>query len=768
MTNAPFSSFIEGQTSLYQWIMQHSPAGYIDEELQDELPDVESKTLAWDTFEGINVAPGFFEGVIGSEADDATNKAMVLFELFADFEKENETKDQLDGKLGSIYGFMLENSTITYIDSFIDLLSERREEVSLGLIYKIAKMFLTEANHREPIKWAIAFIGLLKLDEEDIELITLFGLTEEFSKFAAVALYRQDQNELLFELAKKVHGWGRVTYIGYLQCEHESIQKWILLEGYKCSIGVNHTAYECAVKGNLLGYIQTHVWSDELYEAAGDLLLGMIDHGPGERIADYEDAKAVIKAFIEEGQTRCRTLEQFWVLIKLFFYLGDHGKNDGWEDEERTTTRKRVGDLGLRSGIDWKAMAFEDIRDYKNREILKAFGINIWEEVYALALKDSEFDDWHVLADTQNIDQYKRLCELAQQRLPLDRIASGPKDELGLGSQFNNHMHLTMIVQNLRNFDEIFAEPLVAAALQSPVTNNRNMALNVIEKYEQIPEGLIDIIKSNLSIDPNEKVIERYKKILRLHGLKSSINPYKGTMTYGTSWDKTVVPYLDAQAVSKSSILDEYIYPDDREYYWCDDFSPETYIAFAKAGFISVSHGKGEDIILFPEIQSEYAVLDFSDLHISNNVAKKIKKGGYRLEFNTRIDDVITSIQNAHERCWLAGKYAELIHTLSKNSYEDFSLFSTELFDEENGELIAGEIGYITRNVYTSLSGFHYPDKRYENWGSLQLVLLGNHLENEGVRFWNLGHPQMEYKIDLGAKVVSRADFLEKWELSYA
>lgn len=293
MTNAPFSNFIEGQTSLYQWITQHSPEGYIDEELQDEFPDVESKTLAWDTFDGINVAPGFFEGVIGSESDDATDKATVLFELFTDLGKENNeiNEQQLDKKLGAIYTFLVENSTITYIDSFIDLLSERSEEVSFGLIYKIAKIFLTEAVHREPIKWAIAFIGLLKLDEEDIDLIALFGLTEEFSKFAAVALYRQDQNELLFELAKKVHGWGRVTYIGYLKCEHESIQKWILLEGYKCSIGVNHTAYECAVKGNLLGYIQTYGWSDELYEAAGDLLLGMIDHGPGERIVSSAELK---------------------------------------------------------------------------------------------------------------------------------------------------------------------------------------------------------------------------------------------------------------------------------------------------------------------------------------------------------------------------------------------------------------------------------------------------------------------------------------------
>lgn len=763
MTNAPFSSFIEGQTSLYQWITQHSPNGYIDEEMQDELPDVESKTLAWDTFEGINVAPGFFEGVIGSEADDATDKATVLFKLFVDFEKDNETKEELDGKLGSIYSFLLKNSTITYIDSFIDLLSEHREEVSLGLIYKIAKMFLTEAVHREPIKWAIAFIGLMKIDEEDIELIALFGLTEEFSKFAAVALYRQDQNELLFELAKKVTGWGRVTYISYLQCEHEAIQKWILLEGYKCSIGVNHTAYECAVKGNLWGYIQTHGWSDELYEAAGDLLLGMIDDGPGERIADYEDAKEVIKAFIEEGQTRCRTLDHFWVMVKIFLYLLRHADNDGWDKDENYKTQKRIGDLGLRSGIDWKTMAFEDIRNYKNRDILKALGINVWEELFAIAQEDSEFNEWYVLAETKDINQYKRLCALAETRFALDEIASGPKDELGLGSEFGKHMDLTMIVQNLRNFEEIIGVPLVAAALKSPVTNNRNMALNVIQTYEQIPEGLIDIIKSNLTIDPNENVQERYQNILRLHGLKSSMNFYRGTIRYGSSWNEKYIPYIDYQALKNSTVLNEYIYPDPRNYYWCDDFSPDTYIALAKAGFISVSHRVNGDLVLLPEMQEEYAVLDFSDLHISHKVARLIKKGGYRLEFNTRIGDVITSIQNAYEDCWMIGEYAQLMIYLSQNGYEDFKLFSTELFDDTTGELIAGEIGYITRNIYTSLSGFHNPDKRYENWGSLQLVLLGNHLENEGVRFWNLGHPQMEYKIDLGAKVLKRGEFLEKW-----
>lgn len=762
MTNSPFSHFIDGHLSLYEWILQHRTNGYIEEDQQDELPDIESKSLSWETLEGINVVPGFFEGVIGSEGDDAQSKAQILFGFFADFEKENDTKEQLDQKLGAIYGFMIENSTITYIDSFFDLLIERKDEISFGLIYKISKMFLTEASHREPVKWAIAFIGLLNMYEEDIELLALFGLSEEFSKFVAVAFYRHDQNELIFELAKKVHGWGRVTYLQYLEPAYEGIRAWILLEGYKCSIGTSHTAYECVQKGNLLEYIQIHGWDDALYDAAGDLLLGMIDDGPGNGIVDYGDAKEVIKAFIEEGQKRCRTLEQFWVLVKLFLYLGDHGQNDGWE-EERIATRKRIGDFGLRSGIDWKSMAYEDIRNYKNRDILKAFSVNVWEELFALADQDETFDEWNALAETKNIDQYKRLCALAENRFALDQIASGPKDELGLGSEFGQHMDLTIIVQNMRNFDEIIGEKLVAVALQSPVTNNRNMALNVIQTYEHIPKIFIDIIQKNLDIDPNGNVQERYVNILRFHGLKSSINPYKGTIRYGSSWNEKYIPYLDRHALSDKIVLEEYIYPDRRNYYWCDDFSPETYIAFARAGFISVSQKVNNDLLLLPEMQEEYAVLDFRELHISQKVAKLIKKAGYRLEFNSCIEEVITSIQNTYEDCWMIGKYAELMLKLSQNSYDNFRLFSTELINEATGELIAGEIGYLTHNVYTSLSGFHNSDKKYENWGTLQLVLLAHHLESEGVRFWNLGHPNMEYKIGLGAKIFNRKDFLNQW-----
>ena len=224
------------------------------------------------------------------------------------------------------------------------------------------------------------------------------------------------------------------------------------------------------------------------------------------------------------------------------------------------------------------------------------------------------------------------------------------------------------------------------------------------------------------------------------------------------------IPHITIDDVTNSDILEKYIYSNlDINYYWSDDFSTQMYIALAKAGFISVTHLHEDQLLLLPEMQTLYAVLDFKDLRISKSANKLLKSNRFHLTFNTRISDVIKSIEASYEDCWIRGEYKELMLTLYKNTFDDFSLFSTELIETQTGRLVAGEIGYITHNVYTSLSGFHDPDKSYSSCGTLQLQLLARHLEEQGVRFWNLGHPHMEYKIHLGAKVVKRNDFILRW-----
>lgn len=132
---------------------------------------------------------------------------------------------------------------------------------------------------------------------------------------------------------------------------------------------------------------------------------------------------------------------------------------------------------------------------------------------------------------------------------------------------------------------------------------------------------------------------------------------------------------------------------------------------------------------------------------------------------NTRFEEVLDKLKNHHKTNWLEKQYEELILDLQNYKHEsiNFQIISVELCDKRTNKLIAGEIGYKINSTYTSLTGFSSKEKIYNNWGKLQLVLLGLYLEEQNYSFWNLGHPYMQYKFDLGAKTYSREEFLQKW-----
>jgi Leu/Phe-tRNA-protein transferase len=198
-------------------------------------------------------------------------------------------------------------------------------------------------------------------------------------------------------------------------------------------------------------------------------------------------------------------------------------------------------------------------------------------------------------------------------------------------------------------------------------------------------------------------------------------------------------------------------------YYWSDDWSEEFYITLAKKGFISTTYDTKDGLVLLPELEFDYGVLDFKNLHISKKVKKLLTKDNYKFTIDTKFDEVLDSFEKFHKYNWLKGRYAKLLKNLHSRKWSNFRVISVEISSKE-GQLICGEIGYIIGHTYTSLSGFSLKDKRYNNYGNLQLVLLAKYLQKNGFAFWNLGHPHMPYKQKLGAKTHTRAEFLSRWE----
>ena len=125
---------------------------------------------------------------------------------------------------------------------------------------------------------------------------------------------------------------------------------------------------------------------------------------------------------------------------------------------------------------------------------------------------------------------------------------------------------------------------------------------------------------------------------------------------------------------------------------------------------------------------------------------------------NKDFDGVAKGCQAQHENCWL---YPPLLAAYkAANELDDPAIahakyLSWEIYHE--GNLVAGELGYIVGRVYTSLSGFCSMDSA----GTVQLCVTGSVLERHGFAFWDLGM-HMDYKEHLGAKAIPRKTFLQK------
>lgn len=214
-------------------------------------------------------------------------------------------------------------------------------------------------------------------------------------------------------------------------------------------------------------------------------------------------------------------------------------------------------------------------------------------------------------------------------------------------------------------------------------------------------------------------------------------------------------------------------------YYWTDDWSADFYVRLAKLGFINITTEVPmltEDRVLTfaevlaPEMQSAYAVLDFENLRVSRSMRRWMRSDACRrLDLQLRIpvslDAVVAGISKSYGgENWVVPRYVEILRNLENlGGGENFELIPVGLVNPA-GVVVAGEIGYRVGRIYTSLTGFFdRSNPVHSNTGKLQLFELGKWLAERDFAFWNLGHPYMQYKLDLGAKIVERSDFLRRW-----
>ena len=189
----------------------------------------------------------------------------------------------------------------------------------------------------------------------------------------------------------------------------------------------------------------------------------------------------------------------------------------------------------------------------------------------------------------------------------------------------------------------------------------------------------------------------------------------------------------------------------NREFCSAIRFDPEFISSVCYNGFLPMSTEILNKYVMLIKLHQSRCVLDFNDLHISG----KVKKQSSRFDFSidTSFEKCLEHIVDQHNDNWISPPLADaFVHIHHSKKYNP-EFHSFEIW--ENDKLIAGEIGYAVGSYYTSLSGFHNKNGA----GSIQLCATAKILEKCGFSFWDLGM-ELKYKIDLGARNISRDNFL--------
>ena len=487
--------------SAYHHIRTVSP-----DTLPDDVPPGED-TLRW--------APGAMDGVMGSHGSED-----LVANIFGRLTEALARID--DDTFGRLYEVLKDSSCLDYVDPLIERIDAHRSSLDFDRLRQLALFLAMRAPHREPVKAGLALLGCTG-NENDLEVMRILARHDEFSVYAALAAARVsgDPETTLWEMAKAVHGWGRIQIVSRLaETERRDIRAWMLREGFRNYIMDEYLACTCARAGRLHEALAMSPIDRPLLDGAAGILRALIASGPAEGIDDYDHAPQAIERYVNHAWAVMDLgLEHFLALRDVRTYLAE--ERAGWSEDLRSQVRFTIDDILHRDkwlSLVERGLASHDRQDFwKADQAARELGIDTWAVHFArVKAAPIESSDWYYLMEETAAERVDEVLSFAESALPLADIASGPTQALGLGPGWAAHSALDWVLQGLRRFPEK-GWTLIAAGLRSPVVRNRATAIGALLEWprESWPADAEGMLRDALAAEPDEGIREEFEKLMK-------------------------------------------------------------------------------------------------------------------------------------------------------------------------------------------------------------------------------------------------------------
>ncbi|CAH1059343.1 limonene hydroxylase [Paenibacillus pseudetheri] len=508
----------ESRASIYSHIQGQG------ESVDGSLPDDEE---FW-SGDKIRWVAGGMDGAFGHHAGAAkmTDEVRELVHLLAKQSRKpkNSTRKALYAKLVKID-----------IGGMMDVvLDEVRKQPGIqpDSVFHEAKWLAENAAHRNAVKFGIALLGLFQ-NEQVKDLLLTLGRHEEFTLYAVVAIHNgmEDSNQVLFELAQQVHGWGKIHIVERLDPASQEIKDWLLRQGCHNNVMNEYLACICARNGGLREALSADRVDSALLDGAADIIEALLNGGPAEDMDDYEHAPQVLFDYVRLTGKIGATAKHLSAIFSIYDFLAeDEEKWDvrmsaGWSEQLRSDISDAC--QSIMANIKWMSIVMDAVSSgdspdrYYGVACAEKLGIDIWDTLFnQLAANPLQDFYYYQLMKSNDPDRIHRFVQFAIEHLPLQQIATGPGNELGFGEEYAAHRKLGAILQSLDRFEGIGTE-LIFTALNSPVTSNRNMAIKTLESWDVSSWGeeLVHAVSHLSVVESEDSVKERLDQLREAKGL---------------------------------------------------------------------------------------------------------------------------------------------------------------------------------------------------------------------------------------------------------
>ena len=178
---------------------------------------------------------------------------------------------------------------------------EHPAELSPDKLGRFAMTLLLQSRDVESVKFALTVLELLEQEPtKDLkELLLTLAACEELTLFCLFVLSNYDEaNQLYFQLAQKLKGWGRIHAVSMLKAENQEIADWLLQEGWQNNIMPEYSAITIIKRTKLADRLQQPE-GEKLAGTAGTLIGYSLQDEPIAGLSKYKRAGELLQAYLE-------------------------------------------------------------------------------------------------------------------------------------------------------------------------------------------------------------------------------------------------------------------------------------------------------------------------------------------------------------------------------------------------------------------------------------------------------------------------------------